>query len=142
MALKFRKVERKLLAGESAGQVKTYAVAKSNGYCDLPKLCKLISARSSISSADVKAVLDSLNWVMEVELQSSNIVQVGELGNFRLTISSNGTDTADDFSAADIRKAKIVFSPGSSLRKAGSEVKYEEDKPIVITDDCERPHAD
>ncbi|MDR1980592.1 MAG: hypothetical protein LBQ39_03090, partial [Tannerellaceae bacterium] len=45
MALKIRKVKRKVLAGSYQGTVKTYGIAKSGSYCDLPKLCKLISAR-------------------------------------------------------------------------------------------------
>lgn len=133
MALKFRKVQRKVLAGEDAGKVKTYAVAKASGYCDLQKLCKLISARSAMSSADVKAILDSLNWVMDVELQSGNIVQLGEFGNFRLTVCSEGTEQEKDFTAANITRARIVFTPGASLRQTNQGVSYEYDEPVIKT---------
>ena len=90
MALKFRKVQRKVMVGEEKDQVKTYAVAKASGYCDMEKLCELVSNRSAMSSADVKAVLDSLNWAMGLELRSGNIVQVGEFGNFRMSVRSKG----------------------------------------------------
>lgn len=129
MALKFRKLQRKVMTGSEAGKVKTYGVAKSSGYCDMKKLCKLISARSAMSAADVKSIIDSLNWAMDLELQSGNIVQVGEFGNFRLSISTDGTDTMEDFDATKIKKAKIVFSPGASLRTTREEVTYEYDKP-------------
>ncbi|MDH6304360.1 hypothetical protein M2459_001093 [Parabacteroides sp. PF5-5] len=56
MSLKFRKVQYKVLSGADAGKMKTYARAKSAGRCDMQKLCKLISARSAMSSADVKLV--------------------------------------------------------------------------------------
>ncbi len=131
MALKFRKVQRKVLIGDDAGKVKTYAMAKANGHCDMKKLCKLISARCAMSSADVKAVLDSLNWVMDVELQSGNIVQVGELGNFRLSIKSEGVENKDDFTAHNIRRSRIVFSPGASLRETNRNVDFEYEEPYV-----------
>ena len=140
MALKFRKVQRKVMNGEDAGKIKTYATAKSNGYCNMSKLCKLLSARCAMSSADVKAILDSLNWVMDVELQSGNIVQLGEFGNFRLSISSSGEESADEFTAANIKKAKIVFSPGKSLRFTKDTLEYEYEKPYEK--ECDRVHID
>jgi len=131
MALKFRKVQRKILSGEEAGKTKTFAMAKASGYCDMTKLCKLISARASISSADVKAVLDSLNWVMDVELQSGNIVQLGEFGNFRLSIKSGGTEDESEFTANQIRRARVIFYPGSSLRTTSRDVNYQCEEPYV-----------
>ena len=87
MSLKFKKVQRKIMFGADKDKVKTYAMAKASGYCDMAKLCELISNRSAMSSADVKAILDSLNWAMGLELRSGNIVQVGEFGNFRLSVN-------------------------------------------------------
>jgi predicted histone-like DNA-binding protein len=139
MALKIRKVKRKVLAGSYQGTVKTYGIAKSGSYCDLQKLCKLISARSAMSSADVKAILDSLNWAMDVELQAGNIVQVGEFGNFRLSVASEGTVEEEDYKVSNVKKARILFTPGSELRKSVSEVRFElEDTPKT----CSRDHVE
>ena len=80
-----------------------------------------------MSSADVKAILDSLNWAMGLELRSGNIVQVGEFGNFRLSVKSTGTENEDDFNASKIKKARIVFTPGSSLRWSNQITKFEEE---------------
>ncbi|GHV47639.1 hypothetical protein FACS1894181_01500 [Bacteroidia bacterium] len=132
MALKYRTVQVELLFGSEAGKKKTYAVAKANGYCDMQKLCNLVSARSSMSSADVKAMVDSLNWVMELELKSGNIVQLGEFGNFRMSIRSRGTDTEAEFNASRIKKAHIIFSPGVSLRSMQANMHYEHEKPYVV----------
>lgn len=59
MAVKFKVVKRKVLNGAEKDSVKNYAIAKTSGTSDLNKLCKLICSRSTLSSADVKAVLDS-----------------------------------------------------------------------------------
>ncbi len=143
MAYKFTKVKRKVLSGEDRDMIKTYGVAKANGFCDLPKLCKLISARSAMSSADVKSVLDSLNWVMDVELQAGNIVQLGEVGNVRLSISTTGEIEEKDFTAANIRRAKLVFTPGRSLREtvSGTMFQHEEVKTVVETEPCDEQHV-
>ena len=94
MAVKFKVVKRKVLNGAEKDSVKNYAIAKTSGTSDLNKLCKLICSRSTLSSADVKAVLDSLNWAMDLELSSGNVVQLGEFGNFRMSINSEGTNDA------------------------------------------------
>ena len=85
MAVKIKVVKRKVLNGAEKDSVKNYAIAKTSGTSDLNKLCKLICSRSTLSSADVKAVLDSLNWAMDLELSSGNVVQLGEFGNFRMS---------------------------------------------------------
>ena len=48
MTLKFRKVQRKVLSGDDKDKVKTYAMARSSNYCDMDKLCELISSLSLI----------------------------------------------------------------------------------------------
>lgn len=124
MALEFRKVKRKILNGPEEGQEKYYAVAKSSGTTSLEEMCELIGARSTVSSADVKATLDSLNWVMARELKAGHVVQLGELGNFRLSLSSEGVEEEAKLTAEQIKKARIIFSPGAALRDARRKVTF------------------
>lgn len=128
MALKFRKVRRKVMGGPEAGKMKYYAMACSSGFSGMDKMCELICSRSALSSADVKGVLDSLNWAMGVELKSGNIVQLGELGNFRLTLSSEGAEKKKELDANSIRKARIIFTPGAELRLACRKVNFVPEK--------------
>ena len=117
MAQGYRVIMKKNLSGkEGEPEQKAYAIPKYNGNTDMDTLCKVISARSSMSSADVKAVLDNLNFVLDMELQAGRIVQLGEFGNFRLSLSSAGADTKSGFSSSMLKKAKIIFTPGKSLK--------------------------
>jgi predicted histone-like DNA-binding protein len=147
MALKFKKVARKVLNGDEKGAIKYYAVAKSTGVSGVDKICKLVSARASISSADVKAVFDSLAWVMEIELSSGNVVQLGELGNFRLSIINlMGTETKKELTGNKLKRTRIVFSPGAILREMRENISFEalEVETVVEVEekDCERDHLD
>jgi predicted histone-like DNA-binding protein len=144
MALKFKKVARKVLNGDEKGAIKYYAMAKCTGLSGVDKICKLISARSTVSSADVKAVFDSLAWAMDMELSSGNAVQLGELGNFRLSISSEGMGTKDEVNASKIRKARIIFSPGAVLRNTKQSVSFEAlDVEVEVRDkECELDHIE
>ena len=116
MAQGFKLVLRPSKPGEKDSEKKFYAVSKTNGTSSMKTLCKLITARSTVSSADVKAVLDNLNFILDMELRAGRIVQLGEFGNFRLSLSSNGASDKKSFTQADVKGARVIFTPGASLR--------------------------
>jgi putative DNA-binding protein len=116
MAQGFKLVLRPSKPGVKDSEKMYYAVSKNTGFTDLKHLCKMISARSTVSSADVKAVLDNLNFVLDMELQAGRIVQLGEFGNFRISVSSDGVTEEKKFDNSMLRAPKIVFTPGSELR--------------------------
>lgn len=74
------------------GEVSTHARALCKGTYKLDKICKLISMRSTISSADVKGVLDSLAWVMEMALEEGYHIELEELGYFAPSLRTRAAD--------------------------------------------------
>jgi nucleoid DNA-binding protein len=50
------------------------------------------------------------------ELAQGRSVQFGTLGTFRLRVNSAGSVTADEVSAFNIKKAKILYRPGKTLQ--------------------------
>ena len=117
MAQGYKLVTRKVtdLKG-GAAQEKIYAIPDYNGHTDMDTLCVMIGARSTVSSADVKAVLDNLNFILDKELRAGRIVKLGEFGNVRLSLSSNGASDKKSFTQADVKGARVIFTPGASLR--------------------------
>ena len=109
MAQGYKLVEKKNLGKDSAEQpTKVYAIPKYNGYTDI--LRKMIGARSTVSSTDVKAVLDSLNFVLDMELQAGRIVRLGKFGNFRLSLSIEGANDKEGFDRSMIVGARVIFT--------------------------------
>jgi predicted histone-like DNA-binding protein len=113
---------------------------------DTDRLCKLICARSTVSPADVKAVIESLAWVLDFELSAGHSVKLGEVGSFRMSLASEGTEEEQDFTAHNILKARIIFTPSNRLRKTTREAKFEPYlKPdvveIEVEKECNLPHA-
>lgn len=124
MAQGYKLVLRPSEPGNKESKKLYYAMSKSTGFTDMRRLCKLIAARSTVSSADVKAVLDNLNYILDLELQDGRIVQLGEFGNFRITIGSEGVEDTTKFNASMIRTPKIVFTPGFDLRETKKTMGY------------------
>lgn len=101
-----------------------YAAAKSVGGADLEGLADLISERSTVSAADVKAVLDSLGWASAFLLKNGMRVDLGDLGRLHVQIKSRSTATSDEFGRENILRAKPVFTPGRYLRDAMSNATF------------------
>lgn len=126
MATTYKLVQRRdMHKGATAGSKLYYAQAKSLGTSGMERLCSMISERSTVSSADVKAVLDSLIYVMKLELSDGKIVKLGEFGNFRVTFGSDGTVTEKEFNATKIRSPKYTFAPGKALRDQAKVLTFE-----------------
>lgn len=87
----------------------------------LAQIVKRVEKRSTVSSADVKAVLDALqNEVIEA-LENGNTVRLGDLGSFRLTMKSQGVETATEAKkkgALLIKKVNVQFTNSTAMRDA------------------------
>lgn len=85
------------------------------------QIVKRIEKRSTVSSADVKAVLDALQYEVIEALQNGNSVRLGDLGSFRLSIKANGSDTsaeAKKTGANAIKAINVQFTKSTAMRDA------------------------
>ena len=95
---------------------KFYAQIQSNGEEDFKGMTRAVADRCTVTASDAKAVLDALTTVMIQRLSNGQIVRLADLGSFRVSATSKGTDTEKEFSAAKITKARIIFTPCKELK--------------------------
>jgi len=72
---------------------------------------------STMCSGDVQGVIYTLVDVIVEELAEGNIVRLGQLGDFRVSISSYGFENEEEVNAQAVRRAKINFRPGPKLKR-------------------------
>ena len=123
MAIKFKVLPRKNPQDITAPE-KYYAAVSSNGEVDMETLAGMIAYQSTLTDTDCYAVLMSLEHNIISELGQGRIVKLGKLGNFQVSISSGGRDTAEEVSATDIVNNRISFRPGKKLRNMLSLLTY------------------
>ena len=95
---------------------KAYAQAQMRDELTLKGLSKRISSQTTVSRADVSAVLISAVENMVEALKAGDQVDFGELGKFRLQLTSEGAATAEEFTANNITGVNIQFVPGEELK--------------------------
>ena len=116
MAVNYSLVKYVSKFGKNAGKGKFYARAQVNEKTSLKKFSKMIAMQTTVTYADVTAVLVSAVENLILELQRGNQVEFGDLGKFRLQIVSDGADSAADFkSDTHIKGVNVQYAPGPEL---------------------------
>lgn len=76
------------------------------------------------SRGTVKGVISDACVCIVEHLLDGKKVQLGELGNFWISLSSNGTPTLEDFTAKNIKAVNIVFTPGDDFENLIDRAKF------------------
>ena len=106
-------------------QPKYYATVRSNGRVDSHGLAKDINKMSTVSSVDTAAVLEAFINVVPDLLADGKIVELGDLGTFRVSVSSEGAETPEEVTARSITDVRILFQPGKRIRQMLSGTAFE-----------------
>lgn len=124
MAQNYSLMARKNLLKPSESP-KYYAVARSGRKVTVKEVCKRITERSSYSKGELEGCIGEFLLEIINVLGEGNIVQMGDLGNFRMSVKTGTpTDTAKEFKASCISKGKVLFYAGSELRKLCKTLDY------------------
>ena len=126
MSVKYRVIEKGQPGIIGGGDKKYYALAQMNGEADIDQLTGDIEKISTVSGADIRAVLYALVDVATDELADSKIVRLGDLGSLRLSLKSNGVDAPDNVKASTIKGTKVLFTPGKKLKEMQKTLTYQQ----------------
>lgn len=114
-------------------EVVYYPAAVLSGTMKIQAVAAEIEKRSTVSSADVKAVLDALQFEVKQALADGHTVRLGDLGSFRPTVAAAyGSDEKEKVTARHISHIRVRFTPSSQLQaefatvgQTGSKVKLQ-----------------
>ncbi len=104
---------------------KWYASALHTGTITLHTLSKDIAGRSSLTAGDISNVIENLMERLPQYLIKGNSVKLGNLGTFRLSLSSEGVIKKEDFTTKKIKKTKMLFRPSTELKSELAQIKFE-----------------
>ena len=125
MPVKFKVVEKGQPGVVGGGEKKFYARVVNNGEVTLEHLTTAIEKISTVSGADIRAVLYAMVDVAVDNLANGQIVRFGELGSLRMSLSSEGRSTEPEVTAGTIKKASVIFTPGSRIKSMVGSVKFQ-----------------
>ena len=104
---------------------KAYAKNQVNEIWSIGKFAKHIADHNGVySRGTVKGVLSDMCECLVEQLLNGNKIQLGELGTFGISISSEPTDSLDKFSAKNIKAVNILFTPGEDFENLVSRAEF------------------
>lgn len=97
---------------------KYYANIIGEGKTTLQDLAKYASTVSTVSKADILAVLESTFSKIADDIADGKIVYVGEYFTLQAGGSSEGKETAGEVNASSIKSVRTLFRPGKMIKDA------------------------
>ena len=116
MSLHYRITKRNNSTSENTPNYILQAI--NTGTIDLDTLSESISNECTLHSVDVKAVLMALGKKLDFHLSEGKIVDLGDVGKFKMGISGKAEETPEALSVKrNIKKFHINFQPSFKNEK-------------------------
>ena len=92
---------------------KAYAKNQVSEIWTLEKFARHISDHNGVySRGTVKGVISDMCECLVEQLLNGNKIQLGELGTFGISLSCEGAESIEKFTAKNIKEVNILFTPG------------------------------
>ena len=103
---------------------KYYAQAQARGDVSLREMAERIQTSCTVHKSDVYAVLVALEDVVADAIQNGEIVRLGDLCTLQVSLSGKGALSEEEYTTDLIKRAKIIFRPGTVLANALASLSY------------------
>jgi predicted histone-like DNA-binding protein len=125
MAIQIKAIERGQLGIKGGGVKKFYASPVHGREITLEGLTRAIERKSTLSGADIRAVLYAMVEQAADGLSEGRIIRLGDLGSLRITLSSEGRNSTEEVNASAVKKAGVIFTPGTKLQTMLKTAKFQ-----------------
>lgn len=116
MAIEYVRVQRNISTGYSPG-LKYLAVIKKVKKVPIDQVFDDIIDLSSLSKGDVKNAIDNFFFVISKYFVDGRGVDLGEYGEFQVTLQAKSVDTLEEVIVESIKKVNISYRIGTKLRE-------------------------
>jgi predicted histone-like DNA-binding protein len=130
MSIFYNKLERANPLNPTAPK-KWYITLKTIGMVREKEVAELIADETTLNRKEAEMGLDGLEKILIRTLLGSKSLELGDWGSFHITCSSEGSETKEEATAANITNLKIRFIPGKKLREALKDATFTYTESIV-----------
>ena len=103
---------------------------------ELKDLLPEISNASSVTSGDVKAVVDSFVELLQRYLVRGNKIKIDGIGTFRLSFKGRGKESSKDVTVNDIENPRVTYLSDKALKDyVAVNVKFVKTKSSQVSDE-------
>lgn len=125
MSILFSKVQR-VNPRDAAAPKKWYIVPNRVERKSEKEIAEALSKNTTLSRGEASLVLDELQSVILQFLLDGYSVEMGDWGSFRTTLNSEGAESEDACTPANVTSVNIRFVPGKEMKEALSKATFVE----------------
>jgi len=114
-SLRYRITKRTNSIGDKKDQYILQAV--HTGIVSFDQICREVGERCSLSPGDVKHAANELAELYQFHLAEGRIVELGDLGRYKIGFQCKAEDHPDKLSKKSIRKFHLNFQPSKAVKK-------------------------
>lgn len=108
----------KKLKSPKTGTLFYFPSIVQSGTLTLSEVASRIAKRSTMHTADIKAVLSALEQTVGDALTSGHTVRLGDLGSFRLTCTTtHGEDDPKLVTTKQVKRLLVRFTPSAAMKQ-------------------------
>ena len=130
MSVKFNIVERGNPSNREAPK-KFYPSIQSSGRVSTREMAEMAAQRSTLSTMDMMAAIESFMAIIPEQLTKGNIVELGEFGSFWLRTTADGAETVEEVRANQVTSILPRFIPGKQFKRTLDGIEFS--KGVVTT---------
>jgi predicted histone-like DNA-binding protein len=116
MSVKYSVVERGK-PGSPQTPKKFYPSVQSSGRVTTREVAEMAAQRSTLSTMDMMAAIESFLAIIPEQLAKGNIVELGDFGNFWIRTESEGAETVSEVRPTNITGVLPRFNAGKQFKK-------------------------
>ncbi|XOV93446.1 MAG: HU family DNA-binding protein [Bacteroidota bacterium] len=124
MSILYKSVPKGQPGVVGGGTIKYYAGIVRQQPINMRKFANEIADRSTLTTTDVYAVLESFLERMNYHMEDGRIIRLGDFGSFSPSLSSKAEDEPGDVDEYTINKVKINFRPSKELQSRLDKLKF------------------
>ena len=111
---------------ENSTETKAYGVVQINETLSIEQFAKHIAEHGSVYSRDIiqGVILKMVDCLREMLLEGKK-VQLGDLGSFGLSLNTPGARTAALFTADNITRVNVVWTPGKEFKNLREDAEFQ-----------------
>ncbi|MBK5195092.1 MAG: HU family DNA-binding protein [Proteiniphilum sp.] len=110
---------------EPENQRKWYASPVKAGTINNYQLSKGIADKSSLTRGAVMNVIENMVDEIPKYLIEGYSVNLNNFGTLRLSLSSEGVNTPDNFTGDNVKNMRVVFTPSPEFKKTLQKINFE-----------------
>jgi predicted histone-like DNA-binding protein len=123
-SIQYKVIRRGQPGVAGGGEMKFYAFIKRDRVITLREIVQEVTARSTLTKGDALNAIENFLDLIPMYMRKGHVVDLGQLGNFRINLSSKGSEKPEQVSIFSIKGTKVLYTQSEEMKRQLAQLKF------------------